>query len=217
MPIPTFPNLTGIDPNNPQAILDALARIQREMEWLVANLDNENIKEWLSVLTFTSDWQRAGWWDYGGSVKNARAYVWAFVPSDVVIVSAKLDTKVMSRYLVGWQPIYGTPDGYYTIKSAKIYYAVGNTQQAYYDWPASGESVGPIMAGMADITTSLWGGPWNPAAGPTVVVRSNNVTSLVQPGQRIVFGVDSGTSTDSTNGKNAAAVQFELTVIGYRK
>lgn len=43
MPLPAFPDLSKVDPADSKQILDALAKIKKELEWLVQSLDTQNI------------------------------------------------------------------------------------------------------------------------------------------------------------------------------
>lgn len=43
MPVPAFPDLSKVDPKEPKSIIDALARTQRELLYVLQSLDSTNI------------------------------------------------------------------------------------------------------------------------------------------------------------------------------
>ncbi len=158
-------------------------------------------------------WQMAGWWNSGGTIYNKRAFIFAFVPANFIVTSATLVTKAMARYLTGWT---NPPDGYYTIQQAKLY-NMTNVNDAALDFPYASEyGILYGAASVSDISTAAWGGFWSPAANATVQIKSADVKQYLTVGQGVVFAVDSGTSTDNTTNKNACAMNFELTVVGYK-
>jgi len=171
----------------------------------------------LSVFSFISSgeyngWQKAGWWTNGSFNENWEAFIFADIPANFEIDTATLITKSMPRYFFD-----GTANNPYQIKQAKLYH-ITDALAGMLDYPASTpEKVIYSVASHTDVTTSKWGGVWTPTPALwTIETKSADVKSLLTPGQRVAFSVDSGLADDGTQ-KNASLIQFELTITGYQK
>jgi phage minor structural protein len=171
----------------------------------------------ISTLVFESSgwysgWQSAGWWDDGGGPQNFMALLFAYIPSNFVITSATLYTKAM--------PVKSYKDAstyqWFNVTNARLWTALGSDVLNMY-----GNGYGSAMVvtpqTKTEITSSAWGGKWNPGTSG-VVVKSADVLSYLTPGQRVFFGVDSGDSSPPSTQypQTGGMVQFELVVTGYK-